>query len=112
MLTECGGISFAPQQGTLWWGYLPVSDETSFLEKYDEVITAITDCPTISGFCYTQLTDTGQEVNGLLRADRSHKLDPQRVREITRRPSRALPGEVLDNVQTVSEVTSFQQGGS
>ncbi len=28
----------------------------------------------LSGFCYTQLTDTYQEANGLLRADRTPKL--------------------------------------
>jgi len=28
----------------------------------------------LSGFCYTQFTDTYQEANGLLRADRTPKL--------------------------------------
>jgi hypothetical protein len=31
----------------------------------------------LSGFCYTQLTDTYQEANGLLHADRTPKLPIQ-----------------------------------
>ena len=44
----------------------------------------------------SQLTDTEQETNGLLTADRRPKLDPERVRLITGRPSRAVPSELLD----------------
>ncbi len=31
--------------------------------------------PALAGFCYTQLTDTYQEANGLLYADRRPKVD-------------------------------------
>jgi len=111
MLTECGGISYAPNRGESWWGYGTVPDETAFLAKYNELITAITDCPSITGFCYTQLTDTGQETNGLLREDRTPKLDPKAISEVTKRWSRSMPGEVLKNIQTVTEISSFQQSG-
>ncbi|HEX2910253.1 MAG TPA: glycoside hydrolase family 2 TIM barrel-domain containing protein [Chloroflexia bacterium] len=112
MLTECGGISYAPSKGERWWGYGTVSSDAAFIEKYADIIGAIADCPTISGFCYTQLTDTEQETNGLLRADRSYKLDPAAIREITRRPSRAVPNEMLTNLQVTTEVSTFQSGGS
>ena len=36
----------------------------------------------LSGFCYTQLTDTYQETNGLLYADRTPKLPLDEIRSI------------------------------
>ena len=38
--------------------------------------------PQICGFCYTQLTDVYQEVNGLLDMDHRPKFDCGRIREI------------------------------
>ncbi len=111
MLTECGGISYAPAPGERWFGYGTVSDPDAFLAKYEDIIGAILDCPTIAGFCYTQLTDTEQETNGLLLTDRSPKLDIEAVRAINRRPSKCIPGELLANMQAASEVTSFQGAG-
>lgn len=111
VLTECGGISYAPAPGERWFGYGTVSDPASFLEKYEDIIGAILDCPTIAGFCYTQLTDTEQETNGLLLTDRSPKLDVEAVRAINRRPSKCIPGELLANIQSATEITSFQGAG-
>ncbi len=37
----------------------------------------------MQGFCYTQLTDVEQEINGLLTHDRHPKADLARIREIT-----------------------------
>lgn len=112
MLTECGGISYAPATGERWFGYGTVKDQESYIAMYEDVIGAILDCATIAGFCYTQLTDTEQETNGLLREDRTPKIEPQRIRAITRRPSKAIPGEVLANIQAAAEVTAFQASGS
>lgn len=36
----------------------------------------------IVGYCYTQVSDVQQEVNGLLSADRTYKLPPEKIREI------------------------------
>ena len=38
--------------------------------------------PFVSGFCYTQLTDIEQEINGLLTYDRQPKIDPQAIAAI------------------------------
>lgn len=111
MLTECGGISYAPRPGEPWFGYGTVTDTEGFLAKYAELIDAILDCPTIAGFCYTQLTDTEQETNGLLTAERAPKLDPAAVQKITARPSKAIPGEILSSIQATAEVTNFQGPG-
>jgi len=38
--------------------------------------------PRMCAFCYTQLTDVEQEVNGLYYYDRRPKFDPKLIREI------------------------------
>jgi hypothetical protein len=85
MLTEFGGLSYRPEPGVEWYGYGTVTDRDAYLAKYRELVDAILDSPAIAGFCYTQLTDTAQETNGLLTADRVPKLDPEAVRSITAR---------------------------
>lgn len=111
MLTEWGGISYAPQPGEAWHGYGTVDSTEAFLAKYAELTNAILDSPTIVGFCYTQLTDTEQETNGLLTADRKPKLPIEAVHAINTRASRAVPGEVISSIQATAEITSFQQSG-
>jgi hypothetical protein len=55
--------------------------------------------PALAGFCYTQLTDTRQEKNGLLTQDRAPKLDPATVRAINRAPSAAMSPEMITFMQ-------------
>ncbi len=107
MLTEFGGISYSPQSGEPWFGYGTVTSSDAFLAKYRELVDAILDSPAIAGFCYTQLTDTGQETNGLLTAGRESKLDSAVVRQITSRSSAAVPGDVIRQMQKVQEITPF-----
>jgi beta-galactosidase/beta-glucuronidase len=99
ILTECGGISYAPKAGERWHGYGTVKSAEEYLDKYAEIITAILDSPTIAGFCYTQLTDTEQETNGLLDANRVPKLSPEAIKGINTRYSKAVPGEQLQTAQ-------------
>jgi len=86
MLTEFGGISYKPDAGTPWFGYGTVSSQEEYLAKLDELLRAVLACPTISGFCYTQLTDTEQETNGLLTADRQPKFPIDTLRAIITQP--------------------------
>lgn len=85
MVSEFGGVSFAGDSGT--WGYATVRSTEEYQTLLAELFSALTsggtggDAP-IVGFCYTQLTDTGQEANGLVRADRSPKLPLDALREI------------------------------
>ena len=109
LLTEVGGIAYAPASGERWYGYDTVPDAEQYLARYAEYIGAILDCPPIKGFCYTQFTDTAQETNGLLTADRQHKLDPEKIRAINTAPSKALPAEVVHTIQRrVQEKTGEQ----
>jgi len=93
MITEYGGISYRPAKGERWAGYGTVTSEAEYEAKYEELTQALRDAPGIAGFCYTQLTDTEQETNGLLREDRTPKLDVERIREINTRPAASLPRE-------------------
>jgi hypothetical protein len=102
MITEFGGLSYQPSPGQAWFGYGTVRTAAEFEQKYAELISAIVDCPTIAGFCYTQLTDTGQETNGLVSARRVPKLDPVVVRRITTQVSTGSPGDAVDQLRDVS----------
>jgi beta-galactosidase/beta-glucuronidase len=84
LITEFGGIAFSgDEQG---WGYTTVASSEEFLENYEALIVALLRREPVQGFCYTQLTDVEQEVNGMLTYDRRPKADLTRIREITARP--------------------------
>jgi hypothetical protein len=55
------------------------------VQKYRDLIRGIAALPFLAGFCYTQLTDIEQEINGLLTYDRRPKLPPERIAEIHRK---------------------------
>jgi beta-galactosidase/beta-glucuronidase len=102
VLSEFGGIGYRPVGGARWFGYGTVADAESFLQKYQELVEAILACPTLAGFCYTQLTDTAQETNGLATEDRRPKLDPAVIRNINRQPSSAVPADVITYLRKVA----------
>ena len=69
MLTEFGGIAYAPKaKGT--WGYTQCETVEEFALLYAEMLNAVRSLQLLAGFCYTQFADTYQEANGLLYADR------------------------------------------
>ena len=64
------------------WGYgCGVKNDEEFLERFGGLTAAIKRM-NISGYCYTQITDVEQEVNGLLKADRTPKVA---IEEIAKR---------------------------
>lgn len=84
MITEFGGIAYAAE-GT--WGYATVTTAEEFEEKVGGLFAALNASPVLAGHCYTQLTDTLQEANGLADAQRRPKLDAARIRAlVTGRP--------------------------
>jgi hypothetical protein len=72
MLSEFGGIVYAPSSSGVW-GYSWAKSETELATRYRALIDTVNELPLLAGFCYTQLTDTYQEANGLLFADRRVK---------------------------------------
>ena len=96
VISEFGGLAFAPATGEDWFAYGRFANPNELLACYEELVSALLNSSVLAGFCYTQLTDTEQESNGLLTPDRKPKIDPDRVRAVTSRPSRAVPSEILD----------------
>jgi beta-galactosidase/beta-glucuronidase len=86
-ISEYGGIWWNPQQkDEKSWGYgdRPTSEQM-FIERYEGLTNVLLDHPLMFGFCYTQLYDVEQEVNGLYTYDRQPKFDPERIRGINAR---------------------------
>lgn len=80
IISEYGGIAVNSEEG---WGYgKQVKDEKEFVERFTKLTKAINNIPYISGYCYTQLTDVQQEVNGLMDAERNYKIDYNIIRNI------------------------------
>lgn len=96
VVSEFGGLSYEPRPGQDWFGYGLVETADELEERLRELVDALLDCEDVAGFCYTQLTDTLQERNGLLTEDREPKLPPSVVHGILTRPSRAIPSELVD----------------
>jgi beta-galactosidase/beta-glucuronidase len=82
MLTEFGGITESKAKGA--WGYSRVQSGEDLAERYGELLAAVNSLTLFSGFCYTQFTDTYQEANGLLRADRTPKFSLEEMSAATR----------------------------
>ena len=83
MVTEFGGVSFESGETHVGgWGYSSAADAQEFEQRVTSVIGAIRNSPHVVGFCYTQLTDTGQEVNGLCDENRVPKLPEETIRAI------------------------------
>jgi beta-galactosidase/beta-glucuronidase len=81
LLSEFGGISYVTD-GSEGWGYTGVRSAEDFERELRRLFRTVHDSPHLSGFCYTQLTDVMQEVNGLLTADRTPKLPLDVIRSI------------------------------
>ena len=83
-VSEYGGIWWNPgQTDDKSWGYgnRPRSGE-EFLARYKALTETLLFNPNMFGFCYTQLTDVEQEVNGLYTYQRQPKFDPAVIRQI------------------------------
>jgi beta-galactosidase/beta-glucuronidase len=96
MITEMGGVSFAPGAGEEWFGYSTVGSPEELVEKFTELVGALLDSPVVTGLCWTQLTDTEQEINGLLTADRESKAPVEGFRAALHRPARSDPASEVD----------------
>ncbi|MBV9330113.1 MAG: beta galactosidase jelly roll domain-containing protein, partial [Alphaproteobacteria bacterium] len=87
IISEFGGLSLALDGERKSFGYGTATDPVALLDSFEELIESLLASTAVAGFCYTQLTDTEQENNGLLTAARTHKLDAETIRDITTRPT-------------------------
>ena len=83
-VSEYGGMGWNPEAegGEQAWGYSRPKTEEDFLATYKGLTEALLFHPRMCGFCYTQLTDVEQEVNGLLTYHRKPKFDPAIIHAI------------------------------
>ena len=64
------------------WGYNEGEEsEETFYAHLEELLNGIVQTE-FQGYCYTQLTDVQQEINGLLRADHTPKFDSKKLKSI------------------------------
>jgi beta-galactosidase/beta-glucuronidase len=107
VLSEFGGIAFAPNTEKTW-GYSRVTSAESFAEAYEALLAVVRSVEIFSGFCYTQFADTYQEANGLLYADRTPKIPFDRIARATR--GHARPWELPDSFELLAHEGPRQEG--
>lgn len=80
IMSEYGGIALNSDKG---WGYgKQVKDEKEFLDRFERLTNVIKKTKYICGYCYTQLTDVQQEINGLVYENRNDKFCRETINEI------------------------------
>jgi len=81
VLSEFGGIALG---GRETWGYSRCADGEELARRYATLLETVRSLGILCGFCYTQFSDTYQEANGLLYADRRPKVPLGTLAEATR----------------------------
>ena len=82
LLTEFGGRAMQSDAKGEAWGYSgAVQNEEAFLKQLGSIMQGVYSC-NFQGYCYTQLTDVQQEVNGLLTAERKPKADIEKLKAL------------------------------
>ena len=87
VLSEFGGIACRPSgDGEATWGYSVTRSSEELRTAYERLLSAVHGIDAFAGFCYTQLTDTFQEANGLFTDDRRPKFEIDAMRRATEGP--------------------------
>lgn len=105
ILSEFGGISLDEDSAGAW-GYSSVPSPGEYQERLQQLFAAVLESPVLAGFCYTQLTDTGLEVNGLCTANRVPKIPAAEIRQIvadTELQNQQIRPRVITQVATQGE---------
>jgi hypothetical protein len=93
IVSEFGGIALFVDR-TPGWGHSRVNDAEDLALAYEGLMRALHACRGTAGFCYTQLTDTFQERNGLLTAAREPKAAIARLADATRGKRKSVAMDV------------------
>ncbi|GHU51865.1 hydrolase [Bacilli bacterium] len=89
ILSEFGGIAFNNEK--TGWGYgNKVNSAEDFIKRFESITMAIKKVTAICGYCYTQVSDVQQEINGLMDMDRNFKIKPEIIKEINERKASSL----------------------
>lgn len=90
ILSEVGGFLTIPpdippeKRDILYRYYASFEKPEELIEKYRDLMAGIASLDFVVGFCYTQLTDIEQEINGLLTYHRQPKVPQEEIAEINR----------------------------
>ncbi|NYF15749.1 beta-galactosidase/beta-glucuronidase [Microbacterium sp. AK009] len=84
VVSEFGGVTYAPDAEIDTWGYAVAESSDDFERRLRGVFGALQASKVLGGYCYTQLTDTLQEANGLVDENRVPKLPTEMIRAIVR----------------------------
>lgn len=83
ILSEFGGVEFVTvPSADQTWGYSSAKDAADFERRVREIMDAVKAAPVLGGYCWTQLTDTLQEANGLCDENREPKLPVEVLRTL------------------------------
>lgn len=88
VLSEVGGFLTIPpdippeERDVLYRFYDSFEKPEELVEKYRDLMKGIAQLVFLAGFCYTQLTDIEQEINGLLTYDRQPKVPAEEIARI------------------------------
>ena len=89
IISEFGGTAFVRDTTGDNWGYgIGVKDIDEFYSRFSSLVEAIDSLPYSCGYCYTQVTDVQQEVNGLLDFDHKSKFDKETIKRILNKSGR------------------------
>lgn len=108
VLSEFGGIALE-DAGEHAWGYSRSPNVRDLAERYTRLLASVRSLELLSGFCYTQFTDTYQEANGLLRFDRSPKFS---LDEIARATSGTFEEEPQEARASLAEIAITERGAA
>jgi beta-galactosidase/beta-glucuronidase len=82
LLSEFGGVAYAPGAPEGSWGYSEARTTQDLEARLTDLLDAVRASTLLRGFCYTQITDTGLETNGLCDEHRNPKLPLETFRRI------------------------------
>ena len=84
MFTEFGGTAYIKTtEGNSNWGYgIGVKDDEEYIARFIGLIRALHSLDYSCGYCYTQVSDVQQEVNGVLFENRDFKVDPKVLKDV------------------------------
>jgi len=89
ILSEFGGIALSDEERT--WGYARSATPRQLERRLRALFEVVRQQEMFAGYCYTQFTDTYQEANGLLYADRTPKIPIDRIAALNGLGSREPP---------------------
>ncbi len=80
LVTEFGGVKVEEQQAEGWGYGKAAADYKEMLQRITDLVDVLLEQDEVVGYCYTQLTDVQQEVNGLLDEHHNPKVDVELYR--------------------------------